>query len=46
MSSYIIDNTKTPKYGVTEKKKETLDLLSNQILDAQNEVQQLQAIVQ
>ncbi|SEB37473.1 hypothetical protein SAMN04489761_0257 [Tenacibaculum sp. MAR_2009_124] len=45
MSIYKI-NTLKNKYGVTEQKKETLDSLSNQVLDAQNEVAQLQAIVQ
>lgn len=33
------------KYGVTEKKKSELDALNNQVLDAENEVEQLQAIV-
>ena len=33
------------KYGVTEKKKAELDALSNQVLNAQGEVEQLQAIV-
>ncbi|CAM1362544.1 hypothetical protein [Tenacibaculum xiamenense] len=45
MSIYKINTIKN-KYGVTEQKKETLDALSNQVLDAQNEVAQLQAIVQ
>ncbi|WGH75711.1 hypothetical protein P8625_00685 [Tenacibaculum tangerinum] len=39
-------STKNRKYGVTERKKATLDQLSNQVLDAENEVEQLQAIVQ
>jgi hypothetical protein len=34
-----------PKYGVTEYKKRELDYLSIQVLDAENEVTQLQAIV-
>ncbi|RBW55863.1 hypothetical protein DS884_16065 [Tenacibaculum sp. E3R01] len=37
--------TLNKKYGITEKKKAELDALSNEVLIAQNEVEQLQAIV-
>lgn len=33
------------KYGITEKKKQEIDLLTQQVLNAENEVQQYQAIV-
>ncbi|MGB8192689.1 MAG: hypothetical protein WCF67_12255 [Chitinophagaceae bacterium] len=33
------------RYGITEKKKAELDLLSSQVLDAQHDVEQFQAIV-
>lgn len=39
-----VTNT-TFKYGITEKKKAELDLLTDQVLDAQHDVEQLQAIV-
>jgi hypothetical protein len=35
----------THKYGITEKKKAELDQLSNQVIDTQYEVEQLQAVV-
>lgn len=37
--------TLNKKYGITEKKKAELDALSNEVLIAQNEVEQLQTIV-
>jgi hypothetical protein len=33
------------KYGITERKKAELDLLSNEVIDAQYDVEQLQAVV-
>ncbi|WP_431167538.1 hypothetical protein [Tenacibaculum halocynthiae] len=45
MSALKIINRYPGKYGVTEKKKEELDSLTNQVLYAQDEVEQLQAIV-
>jgi hypothetical protein len=33
------------KYGITEKKRAELDLLTNQVIDAQYDVEQLQAVV-
>ncbi|CAM1367376.1 conserved hypothetical protein [Tenacibaculum sediminilitoris] len=45
MSVLKIINSYPGKYGVTEKKKEEIDSLTNQVLNAQDEVEQLQAIV-
>lgn len=45
MAALKIINRYPGKYGVTEKKKEELDSLTNQVLYAQDEVEQLQAIV-
>lgn len=45
MATLNIINTKPNKYGVTEKKKSELDALTNQVLYAQDKVEQLQAIV-
>ncbi|MCH9661476.1 MAG: hypothetical protein K0U54_11255 [Bacteroidetes bacterium] len=39
----IIQSTR--KYGITERKKAELDLLTNEVLDAQHEVEQYQAMV-
>jgi len=40
-----ITTTYPKKYGITEKKKAEIDQLTNEVIDAQNEVEQLQAIV-
>lgn len=45
MNTQVLGTTISHKYGVTEKKKAELDALNNQVLDAQNEVEQLEAIV-
>ncbi|MDE1206973.1 hypothetical protein [Tenacibaculum larymnensis] len=45
MATLNIINTNPNKYGVTEKKKSELDALTNQVLYAQDKVEQLQAIV-
>ncbi len=41
----IIPVVQPKKYGVTEKKKEEIDSLSNQVVEAQNDVDKFQAIV-
>lgn len=45
MSTLNIINTIPGKYGITEKKKSELDSLTNQVLYAQDKVEQLQAVV-
>lgn len=41
----MLNKILSPKYGVTEKKKAELDSLTSEVLEAQNEVEQLTAIV-
>ncbi|WP_420571492.1 hypothetical protein [Kordia sp.] len=41
----IPDTSTTSKYGITEKKKQEIDFLTQEVLNAENEVQQYQAIV-
>ncbi|WP_417799597.1 hypothetical protein [Tenacibaculum sp.] len=45
MATLNIINTIPNRYGITEKKKSELDALTNQVLYAQDRVEQLQAIV-
>lgn len=41
----IPDTPKTSRYGITERKKQEIDLLTQEVLNAQNEVEQYQAVV-
>lgn len=41
----LIESTTLEKYGITERKKAEIDALTNEVLYAQSEVEQLQAIV-
>ncbi|MEO9531956.1 MAG: hypothetical protein ABJG68_07485 [Crocinitomicaceae bacterium] len=45
MTNYKIQGFPTKRYGVTEKKKAELDLLTEEVIDAQHDVQQFQAMV-
>lgn len=45
MSPITLATTDIKKYGITEKKKAEIDALTNEVQDAQGEVEQLQAIV-
>ena len=46
MTTVLMNATRRPgRYGITEKKKAELDALTLQVLDAQHEVEQFQAIV-
>ncbi|WP_417237168.1 MULTISPECIES: hypothetical protein [Flavobacteriaceae] len=45
MATLNIINTIPKKYGITEQKKSELDALTNKVLNAQDKVEQLQAIV-